>query len=63
MEIKKIPEKNHTIRAMYGVPVTEETKALLDQIKRDNRIDVNGMTRDFFNVLLKETIGHEAAQN
>lgn len=54
MKLQNMKFKNNSITSKYCVPVDEKTKRLLDSLKREKRLDVNSMARDFFEVLIKQ---------
>jgi hypothetical protein len=52
MNLKFKKEKSSYLKIPQAVPVTEEMKRELDQLKK--RIDINQMTRDFWADIVKK---------
>lgn len=49
--------KGHKVESLvsrYSVPVNETTKTQLEKLKIERNLDVNGMLRDFIDVLIKQ---------
>jgi hypothetical protein len=61
MKIKRRKKPDDTFTKPYPVPVSENMKTVLDNVKK-NGIDVNGMTRDFWAHLIQQTVGESAHQ-
>ena len=52
---KKIHTKENSNVKMVAVPVSSKLKERIEALKREPyQVDVNGMTRDFFEMLLKQ---------
>lgn len=62
MKIKHKKAQGEAYVNPYPVPVSDKMKSVLDKVKK-NGIDVNGMTRDFWNHLIQQTTGETAHQD
>lgn len=61
MEIKRKRSKDDTYTKPFTVPVSEHLKTDLEKVKRIG-IDVNGMTREFWKVLIEQSDSHDFDQ-
>jgi hypothetical protein len=53
MELKKKKTKEDAISTMVAIPVTVKMRERLFSIIRDQNIDLNSMTREFFEIVLE----------
>jgi hypothetical protein len=52
IEVKKIRKKEDSLLARCTVPTSETMKAKLDTLKQKHGIDINAMTREYWQLLI-----------